>query len=187
MTQGSERRLLRRLREHVVGEAWGKVLEVGAGTGANFPFYKLAQKIVATEPDPFMLRRAKKRAQTLGLNVEFHQSPAEELPFPDVSFDAVVSTLVLCTVLEPDLALAEIRRVLRPDGFFRFIEHVQADQPPMMRLQNVLTPVWRRLAAGCHLNRRTAESIEAAGFKMVEVQHVALPLMPIIFGVAKPR
>lgn len=182
---------LRPLRASVVGAARGRVLEIGAGTGLNFPYYTEAESVVATEPDPFMLRRARKQARgqarKLGLTIEFRQCTAEALPLPDASFDTVVSTLTLCTVGEPARALAEVRRVLKPGGVFRFIEHVRGRGAFQRRVQDVLTPVWCRLGAGCHLNRETAAGIEAAGFDITELQRRETPLLPLIIGAARPR
>lgn len=186
VTRWSERRELQHLRPLVAGAATGYVLELGAGTGANFPYYRGGVRLVGTEPDPFMLRRAQKRAQQLGLAMEFHQCPAEALPFADASFDTVVSTLVFCSVSDPALALAEIKRVLKPDGTFRFMDHVRADESFTGQVQDFLTPVWRWFGAGCHLNRQTAASIEAAGFRILEQEHRRLTLMPLIIGAARP-
>lgn len=182
-----ERRLLSQVRTWIAGQATGRVLEIGAGTGANFPYYRAAEQIVAVEPDPYMLRRARKRAAELGLDVEFHRVPAEVLPFADASFDTVVATLVLCTVADPARSLAEARRVVKPRGTFRFIEHVRAREGSLARLQDTLTPLWRRLGAGCHLNRRTADAITVAGFAIAKLEQVpSLPLVPLIAGVARP-
>lgn len=184
----SEQRILSQLRPFIAGRASGRILEIGAGTGANFPYYKAAEKIVATEPDPYMLRRARKRAEQLGLDVEFHQCPAEALPFEDSCFDTVVATLVLCTVQDQLRSLAEVKRVLEPAGTFRFLEHVRADRSFTGPVQDALTPLWRYLGAGCHLNRRTSVSIEAAGFKIIEMQHHRMPLgIPLIAAVARPE
>ncbi len=184
----SEQRLLSQLRPFIAGRASGRILEIGAGTGANFQYYKAAEKIVATEPDPYMLRRARKRAEQLGLDVEFHQCPAEALPFEDSCFDTVVATLVLCTVRDQFRSLSEVKRVLEPAGTFRFLEHVRADRSFTGPVQDVLTPPWRYFGAGCHLNRRTGISIEAAGFKIIEMQHHRMPLgIPLIAAVARPE
>ncbi|MBI3969311.1 MAG: class I SAM-dependent methyltransferase [Chloroflexi bacterium] len=185
VTWWAERTLLRQLRSRVVSQATGTVLELGAGTGANFPYYPAAERIIATEPDLFMLRRAKKQAQALGLDVDLHQGLAEALPFSEASCDTVVSTLVLCTVAVPDRALAETKRVLKPGGAFRFIEHVRADGWTGM-VQDKLTPAWRWFGAGCHLNRRTAAAIEAAGFQIVELEQRRLGPTPLLIGVAQP-
>lgn len=186
LNRGVERRILAPIRGWVVGEATGRVLEVGAGTGLSFRHYRRDVQLVATEPDPYMLPRARRRAAALGLPVEFHAAPAGALPFPDGSFDAVVCTLVLCTVADPVQALGEIRRVLKPEGTFRFIEHVRADGW-LGRAQDLVMPVWRRIGAGCHPNRRTGETIEAAGFRIARLEEHRLPLgMPLIAGVATP-
>ena len=188
VTRAGESSVLSRLRPLVAGEATGAVLEIGAGTGANFPYYRQAERIVAAEPDPFMLQRAVKRADGLGLDVEFHQAVAEALPFPDASFDTVVATLVFCTVADPVRALAEVRRVLKPGGTFRFIEHVRAEGGAAAGAQDVLTPVWKQFGAGCHLNRRTVDAVEAAGFEIVEMkQERPFPLLPLVAGIARPK
>lgn len=184
LTYLAERRALAKLRPLVVGGAAGRVLEIGVGTGASLPYYPRGTEVVATDPDPFMLARARRRATKLGRSVELHRAAAESLPFPNASFDAVVSTLVLCTVADPARALAEVRRVLKPGGTFRFIEHVRADGLAG-RVQDLITPLWRRIAAGCHPNRRTAASIEAAGFELLEGRRRPLPLTPLIVGLAR--
>src|SRR5439155_19115331 len=119
-----ERGFMREVRTDLVGGARGRVLEIGCGTGASFPYYGAsATEIVATEPDPYMLERARKRAEEVGRAIDIRQAPAEDLPFADGSFDTVVSTLVLCTVRDPAAALAEVRRVLEPGGELHFCEH----------------------------------------------------------------
>jgi len=187
VTRLSERRVLRHLRPLVAGTATGDVLEIGAGTGANFPYYDRAKvhRIVAIEPDPFMLRRAQRRAQELGLAVEFHQYPAEAIALPDRSFDTVVATLVFCSVEDPRRALAEAKRVLKPGGSFHFLEHVRSEDGWAARVQDFVTPAWQRVAAGCHLNRRTADTIATAGFEVVQLQQKHMPMMTLIIGVAR--
>jgi ubiquinone/menaquinone biosynthesis C-methylase UbiE len=182
--QYAEAQLFRPLREHVVGEASGRVLEIGAGTGVSFPYYRVGQGLVGTEPDPFMVPRALKRARALGLAVALVQCPAEELPFADCSFDTVVSTLVLCTVEDPTRSLAEIRRVLKPGGSLRFIEHVRFEGI-RGSFQDLVAPVWGWLTAGCQPNRRTVDSIRAAGFETSEL-HWTTPILPFATGVAVP-
>jgi ubiquinone/menaquinone biosynthesis C-methylase UbiE len=182
-----ESKVLRRLRAWVAGEAVGRVLEVGVGTGADFPYYPGGLSVVAVDPDPFMLARARKRARRLGRDPDFVRAAAEALPFADGSFDTVVATLVFCSVLDPDRALAEVRRVLRPGGTFRFIEHVRARGGLLAQLQDTATPVWRRVAGGCHLNRRTVEAISAAGFELVRLEWHPLLFTPLAAGVARPR
>src|SRR5581483_1378704 len=109
-------------------------------------------------PDPFMLPRARRRARELGLQVVLVECLAEELPFPEASFDVVISTLVLCTVADPARSLSEIRRVLKPGGSLRFIEHVRFDGA-RGNIQDRLVPIWSYLTAGCQPNRRTVENI----------------------------
>ncbi len=182
-----EAKLLGRLRAWVAGEAVGRVLEVGVGTGANFPYYPEGLSVVAVDPDPFMLARARKRAGRLGRDPDLIRAAAEALPFADGSFDTVVATLVFCSVLDPDRALAEVRRVLRPGGTFRFIEHVRAGGGLLGRLQDTATPVWRRVAGGCHLNRQTVEAIKGAGFELVRLEWHPLLFTPLAAGVARPK
>ena len=186
LTRWGEAKVFSRYRPYIAGEARGDVLEIGVGTGANLPYYQALERLVAAEPDPFMLRRAERRAEQLGLYVEFCQCPAEALPFAAAAFDRVVSTLVLCTVADPARVLAEVKRVLRTGGTLRFMEHVRADGF-LAQVQECVTPAWRWVGAGCHPNRRTADSIEAAGFEIVERQERALALTPLIIGVARLR
>lgn len=178
---------LQELRDHTVAPLSGRVLEIGAGNGANFHRYPPAvTKLVATEPDAFMLDRARKRAAELDRPVELHQAPAEKLPFDDASFDAVVSVLVLCSVSDQPQALAEIKRVLKPRGLLRFIEHVRYGGAVGGAYQDVLAPAWRWLGAGCNPNRRTAEAIADAGFTVAEIHSFKLapPIPP--FSVTRP-
>jgi ubiquinone/menaquinone biosynthesis C-methylase UbiE len=177
-----------RHRAHIMGEAEGRVLEIGAGTGQSFSYYERAREVVATEPDPFMLGWARRRLDRLGLaNVQLRQCAAEELPFADDSFDNVVSVLVLCTVKDPRRALAEARRVLKPGGSLRFIEHVRYDDGMRGRVQDAVAPVWRYFGGGCQLNRRTEETVAEAGFEIVDLtRHKMKVPGPVLVGVARP-
>lgn len=152
------------VRADVISMARGRVLEVGIGTGANLPFYCKADSVTGIEPDPYMLRRARRRARRLDLPVELLQNQAEELPFEDGSFDTVVATWVLCTIGDPERALAEIRRVLKRDGVFIYAEHTRSRFPVAARMQRLLTPIWKRVAGGCHLDRDAIAMIRRAGF-----------------------
>lgn len=189
ITGPGERRLLGKVRARILGDLQGRVLEIGVGTGASFEYYPSEAQITGIEPDQYMLERARRRLAGLGVaNIELRQSPAELLPFEDASFDHVVSTLVLCTVRDQPRALAEARRVLKPDGTLRFLEHVRNDESGFWgTAQDVITPAWRWFAAGCHPNRRTQRGMETAGFRVewIEQVHVA-PGMPAIYGVARP-
>ena len=189
LTGPAERRLLSKIRPRIVGDVRGRVLEIGVGTGASLEYYPADAQVVGTEPDPFMLERARKRLAALGRNnIELRQASAEELPFEDASFDHVVSTLVLCTVRDQARALAEARRVLKPGGTLRFIEHVRNDESRFWgTVQELITPLWRWWGAGCHPNRRTQQAIEDAGFRLDWIDVIRIgPGTPGIFGVARP-
>jgi ubiquinone/menaquinone biosynthesis C-methylase UbiE len=189
----SERRLFAPLRRALLGDIGGRVLEIGAGTGASLPHYGAAELVVASDPDPFMLRRAAAAARSVERDrapsgrrprIALVRCAAEALPFGAGRFDAVVSTLVLCSVGSVDGALAEAGRVLKPAGTLRFIEHVRGTGLPGAA-HDAATPVWRRLCAGCHLNRRTAERVRAAGFAVRRLEERRLPAgVPLIAGVA---
>ncbi len=184
-----EARVFKHIRPRIMGEAQGRVLEIGVGTGASLSYYPAEAQVVGTEPDPHMFRRAEKRLAELGVtNIELRQASAEELPFDDASFDHVVSSLVLCTVSDQPAALAQARRLLKPEGTFRFIEHVRNDESRFWgTLQDLITPVWRWCGAGCHPNRRTQQAIEDAGFRIEWLEQVRLaPGTPAIYGVARP-
>ncbi|CAA9421987.1 hypothetical protein AVDCRST_MAG82-1507 [uncultured Rubrobacteraceae bacterium] len=150
-------------RARLLGGASGAVLEVGGGTGANLPHYRDVDRVTVAEPDPFMRQRLGPKRADARVPVEVSSAGAEALPFPDGSFDTVVSTLVLCTVRDQELSLEEIRRVLRPGGRLLFIEHVRA-AGSAARWQDRIEPLWGRIFGGCHPNRDTVAAIEGAGF-----------------------
>jgi ubiquinone/menaquinone biosynthesis C-methylase UbiE len=171
-----------------MGEAHGRVLEVGAGTGASFPYYPSDAQVVATEPDPHMLARARERLEKLSnANIELRQAPAEQLPFADASFDHVIASLMLCTVRDQPKALAEARRVLKPGGTLRFLEHVRNDESRFWgTVQDVITPVWHWVGAGCNPNRRTQAAIEKAGFQIEWLERIPIgPGTYAIYGAAR--
>lgn len=167
-------------RRRLVEEAGGKVLEIGAGTGKNFPLYGAAERLVALEPDPAMRARARGAARKSRVPVEMVEGDAMALPFGEGSFDTVVFSLVLCTVPDPERVLAEARRVLRPGGALRFYEHVRAQEPRLARWQDRLERPWRWVGRGCHPNRETAAAVEAAGFGAVSLEDFDFPAMPRI-------
>ena len=175
-------------RRLVVPDARGDVLELGVGTGLNFGLYGDGIcSLAGIDPDPFMLERARKRAAELHLPIELHQSGAEALPFDRGRFDTVVMTFTLCTI--PDVAgsLAETRRVLKPGGRMLFVEHTRSIQHGLARAQDALTPVWKKLAGGCHLNRPAASLIADAGFAVTEqaaVWRERWTLLPVYRGIA---
>ncbi len=184
MMASAERSFMKEVRQEIVGGAKGRVLEIGAGTGASFPYYRDGVDLVATEPDPYMLRRAQQRAEELNRPIELKQAPAEQLPFDDASFGTVVATLVMCSVRDPAKALSEIRRVLKPQGEYRFYDHVRYEHAFGAFWQDAVTPVWRWFGAGCHPNRDIARSIREAGFDIValELLKPLPPIPPMVFS-----
>ena len=183
ISRGGERAQVRHLRKELLSSVTGDVLEIGAGTGANFEYYDEGARVIALEPDPHMLKRAEAKLRS---NIELRQAPAEALPFADASFDAVVSTLVLCTVSDPPRALAEIRRVLRPGGKLVFIEHVRAEGMAG-RVQRVIRAPWRYFGAGCNIDRATGDTMRDASFEITTLKRTKfMPIMPVIYGVAEP-
>ena len=179
MNADAERGFLGPARTRIAGGARGRVLEIGCGTGAAFPYYgDGVTTLVATEPDPFMLTRAERRAADVGRPVDLQKAAAEKLPVPDASFDTVVAMLVLCTVADPPRALAEVRRVLRPGGTLRFYEHVRHGYALGAMAQDLVAPLWARCFGGCRPNRNTAAAIAATGLQIVELE-ASTPVPPI--------
>jgi ubiquinone/menaquinone biosynthesis C-methylase UbiE len=172
-------------RRNLLAHAQGRVLEIGAGTGLNVPHYPARTDVVYTEPDPHMARRLRRAG------VEAIAAGAEALPFPDDSFDTVVTTFVLCTVPDVPAALAEIRRVLRPAGSLLFIEHVRApDGSRLARWQDHLHGPWKAFACGCNCNLDTSRLLADAGFNAVGTTHewrfMPAIVRPVVSGVATP-
>lgn len=185
----TERGWLGERRSRLLSGAYGEVLEIGGGTGANLPHYHAAECVVVTEPDPFMREKLRPKLSQAHVPVEVSDAGAQELPFEDDSFDAVVSTLVLCTVPDQRTALAEVRRVLHPGGTLLFMEHVRGEGS-VTRWQDRLEPFWMRLFAGCHPNRNTVANVEAAGFRLESFEHFKPPMplsvfVPFVQGTAK--
>lgn len=151
-------------RRQLVEGLSGRVLEVGAGTGLALPGYPdSVSSVTAVDVDLEALTRARQRRTGVALL----QADAQALPFADASFDAVVSSLVFCCVDAPATALAEVRRVLKPGGELRLLEHVRAPGRVLATAQDLLTPAWRKLFGGCRLNRDTFRLVETAGFHVV--------------------
>jgi SAM-dependent methyltransferase len=168
---------MRRMRSTVVGQAHGLVVEIGAGTGLNVAHYSAAvDELILAEPEPGMRRRLSRR---LDRHARIIDAPAERLPFADACVDTVVSTLVLCTVDDPEGALREIARILRPDGQLLFIEHVRSSTRFLAACQDKLLRPWRGFAGGCECNRPTLELMRACGFT-VEAEDGVWRGMPAI-------
>ncbi len=153
---------LRRLRRQLLAGVTGHVLEVGMGTGANLPLYERPSFIAGIDLRPEHLAGAV--ARTAQLPVGISCANAQQLPFGDGRFDNVVSTLVFCSIPQPEEALAEIRRVLKPNGRLWMLEHVRGQNPISRRLTDWLHPAWFALQGECHLNRETAVTVRQAGF-----------------------
>lgn len=164
-------------RARLLSGARGVVLEIGGGTGANVPHYRDVERVLVSEPDPFMRRKLQPKLAHARVPVEMSDAGAESLPFPDESFDTVVSTLVLCTVPDQRAALAEIQRVLRPGGRLLFIEHLRGEDS-IARWQDRIEPLWRRLMGGCHPNRDTVAAIRGSGFE-IEALESFYPPVPL--------
>jgi ubiquinone/menaquinone biosynthesis C-methylase UbiE len=158
-----ERTGLERWRNWLVGGVKGRTLEVGCGTGRNLPRYPAEAQVIALEPEADALEKARGRAP----HMLFVRASAEALPFREGTFDTVVSSLVFCSVPRPEVGLAEIKRVLCDAGQLRMMEHVRSDGW-YGGVQDFLQPTWTWVAGGCHPNRRTEASVEAAGFVMEE-------------------
>jgi ubiquinone/menaquinone biosynthesis C-methylase UbiE len=156
---------MRSRRRELVRNARGRIVEIGAGTGLNVAHYADdLVELVLTEPDAAMRRRLARRLRRHGRIARIVDAPAERLPLPDASVDTVISTLVLCTVDDPERTLSEIARVLRSDGQLLFVEHVRASSRFLAACQDSLHKPWQRFAAGCHCNRSILELMGACGF-----------------------
>lgn len=182
LMKGTEDAGLADLRATVLAQASGRTLELGAGTGLNAGHYPDAvTEVVLTEPDPHMARRLREKlgAEQRAFDYEVIETGAESLPVEDGSFDTVVSTLVLCTVDDPQRVAAEIARVLRPGGKLLLLEHVRdPDDGRLGRWQDRLERPWGWFAAGCHPNRNTAATLAAAGFDVSGLGDAELPKAP---------
>jgi ubiquinone/menaquinone biosynthesis C-methylase UbiE len=187
----AEERLFPPHREYLT-YVTGEALDLGSGTGANFPYFAghEAVRLHAVEPDPHMAKRARKRAAKLGLEVDLREVGAEALPYADDSMDAVVAGIVFCTIPDPEAALAEVARVLKPDGEFRFLEHVRSHGRRAW-VQELIEPVWKPFAGGCHVTRDTAGLFTAHdAFEVVEVERVdvgVFPAAPFVRGRLRRR
>jgi ubiquinone/menaquinone biosynthesis C-methylase UbiE len=166
-------------RRRLLADLGGRVLEVGAGNGLNFPHYPVTvTEVLAVEPEPYLRRLALAAASQAPVPIRVVDGSAEALPADDATFDGVVASLVLCIVTDPDQALAEVRRVLRPGGTLRFYEHVRATDPRLARWQDQLERPWGWLVGGCHPNRDTVAAITAAGLQVVQLDRFDLQAMP---------
>lgn len=176
---------VRRMRRTATDGIEGRVLEVGVGVGANWPYLPPGIVYAGVDPDTYMMGRARAHAAHAGIELHLCLAAGEALPFADYTFDVVLSTLTLCSVDDQATVLAEIRRVLKPGGTFRFWEHVRPGGRVRGRLADFATPGWKRIGGGCHPNRRTVEAIQSAGFTITGLeQRRRGGFVPFVYGVA---
>ena len=176
-----ERAGMAQRRSALLSQATGQVLELGAGTGLNLPHYSdNLEELVLTEPSPPMVGRLERRAKKAGTPSSVVVADAERLPFKADSFDTVVSTLVLCTVDDPQQAINEIARVLRPGGKLLFLEHVRSDSRRLARWQDRLHRPWHAFAAGCNANRPTVDMLRESSLRVEDVEHDRWKWMPAL-------
>jgi ubiquinone/menaquinone biosynthesis C-methylase UbiE len=163
-------------RERVIGAAEGRVLEIGVGSGMNLPFYRPpVREVLALEPAPRLVTMARSASRATSMPVNFLEASAEAIPLHEHSVDTIVTTWTLCSIPQAATALAEMRRVLRPGGKLLFVEHGLAPDEGVRRWQDRLTPAWRRISGGCHLNRPIRSMIEGAGFRIDRVETGYIP------------
>jgi ubiquinone/menaquinone biosynthesis C-methylase UbiE len=162
---------LDKYRREVVAAAKGRVLEVGVGSGLNFPFYGGGvEVVVGLDPSPRLLAKARRRAAAAGVRAGFLQGSATAIPLENHTIDSVVMTWTLCSIPDPLAALREMRRVLKPGGRLLFVEHGLSPEPGIERWQHRLTPIWCHIAGGCHLDRKMDDLIRATGFALTELR-----------------
>ena len=180
-------------RDELLADLTGRVIEVGAGNGLNFVHYPPSvTEVLAVEPEPFLRDRAERAARDAKVPVQVVSGTADHLPADDESFDAAVASLVLCSVPDQRVALAEIHRVLRPRGELRFYEHVRSERPRFARFQRVVDVGWPHLGGGCHTSRPTDQRIADAGFEIERCRRfdfrssfIEVPVTPHVIGVAR--
>jgi len=177
VSKGSEEAGMREERRQHLAGATGETIEIGAGTGLNLEHYPDAvTRLVLAEPDQHMRRRLQQRLDNLGRQAEIVDASVERLPFPDGTFDTAVVTWVLCSVPDQSKALAEIARVLKPDGRLLFIEHVRSDDPKVAKRQDRIRPLYNLV--GCNPNRDTLAAIESSPLRVESVEHGEVPKAP---------
>ena len=173
-----------RQRQKIVPRAHGTVLEVGFGSGHNLPWYDAGRvsRLIALEPSPEIRRRAARRLARSEISPEFIDLPGEQIPLESASVDCIVITYTMCSIADPGSALAQMRRVLKPDGEILFCEHGRAPDAGVARWQDRLTPAWRRIGGGCHLNRDIPALLRAASFTLTGLEQMYLPKTPRFVG-----
>jgi ubiquinone/menaquinone biosynthesis C-methylase UbiE len=172
---------MREQRIRFLAEARGRCLEIGAGTGLNLHRWPEVDELVLSEPDPHMAAQLRRKLASSARQAEVVQAPAEQLPFPDASFDTVALTYVLCTVRDVPAALREIDRVLKPGGHLLFLEHVRSPEPGLARWQDRFHGAWYLFGNGCHCNRDTLATIGASPLELERAERGEIPgAMPLV-------
>jgi ubiquinone/menaquinone biosynthesis C-methylase UbiE len=158
-------------RERVVPAAHGRVLEIGIGSGLNLPLYGTSvTRVIGFDTSPRLLAMARQHSTFTATRIDLLEASAEAVPLEDASIDTVVTTWTLCSIPNVSAALGEMRRVLKPSGALQFVEHGRAPDRTVERWQDWITPVWKRLAGGCHLNRPIRDLLERAGFQVESIE-----------------
>ena len=173
-----------KLRSQVVPQAHGTVLEVGMGSGINLEFYNpdTVSLVYGLEPSEGMRRKARANLAKSSVAVEWLDLPGEQIPLPDNSVDTVLLTFTLCTIPDWRAALDQMKRVLKPDGELLFLEHGESPDQGVCKWQHRITPGWKKIAGGCHLNRPIADLIREAGFEITELENLYVPKAPKFAG-----
>jgi ubiquinone/menaquinone biosynthesis C-methylase UbiE len=165
-----EKKRFKNIRINLLKKADGKVLELGSGTGVNFPLYQSAESVTAIEPSKYMINQSLQKKEKSIVPIEIVHASAENLPFRDHSFDTVVGTLVFCTIPNVEKAIQEMKRVCKPEGRILLFEHVRMGNPMLSRLQDWLTPVWKKICDGCCLNRNTIQILKQNGLEILHME-----------------
>ncbi|WHY75425.1 class I SAM-dependent methyltransferase [Neobacillus sp. WH10] len=180
-----EKKKFNQIRKELLANATGSVLELGSGTGVNFSFYKTAERVTAVEPNLHMIEQSIPKQKQSLVPIEVVRASAENLPFEADTFDTVVATLVFCTIPNPEKAILEMKRVCKPGGNILLFEHVKMKNRFLAALQELLTPVWKKICDGCSLNRKTIDLLEFYDITITKVKKYYSDLFVYIESVNK--
>lgn len=164
-----EQRKFKKVRKDLLNGARGRVLELGSGTGINFPLYSNVEQVIAIEPSLGMIHQSLPKRNLAEVPIEIINASAENLPFEDNSFDTVVATLVFCTIPNVELAILELKRVCKPNGKILLFEHIKMENSVLSSMQERLTPLWKKICDGCCLNRETLKTFTTQGLEIVKI------------------
>ncbi|WP_347549914.1 class I SAM-dependent methyltransferase [Pseudalkalibacillus hwajinpoensis] len=165
-----EKYRFRKIRENLVTRSQGRVLEIGSGTGVNFPLYNGVLQVDAIEPNPLMRKQSQSKLEQAKVPIYVYGAEAEKLPFENNTFDSVVATLVFCTIPHPAQAIKEIQRVCKPNASLLLFEHIKMHQPVLGKTQEIVTPIWKKICDGCHLNRDTLQLLNQSNMRINKVE-----------------